>query len=128
MCVLRFPFFGVKMPRAELTDAPRPQVTGLKLSLIRRLRILYPENARPVVEPPVVSSVVLTERFHGIDYDVRSGGERECVLALQVPREECWTARKGTLYELDVVLRVEVECGFLQCVFPSDSGMARRRD
>ncbi|GAA5943299.1 hypothetical protein JCM3775_002609 [Rhodotorula graminis] len=100
--------------RAHVRNLSKRHVTGLKLSLIRRLRVLYPQDARPVVEPPVVSSVVVAERFHGIDYDVRSGGERDAVLALQVPTDECWTVRKGTLFELDVVLRVEVECGFLQ--------------
>ncbi|GAA6056922.1 hypothetical protein JCM3770_001324 [Rhodotorula araucariae] len=100
--------------RAKVRNLSKRHVTGLKLSLVRRLRILYPENARPLVEPPVVSTAVVTERFHGIDYDVRSGGERDVVLTLQVPREECWTVRKGTLFEIDVVLRAEVECGFLQ--------------
>ncbi|GAA5913662.1 hypothetical protein JCM8208_005895 [Rhodotorula glutinis] len=100
--------------RAHVRNLSKRHVTGLKLSLIRRLRILYPPDARPVVEPPAVSSVVASERFHGIDYDVRSGGERDAVVALQVPTDECWTVRKGTLFELDVVLRVEVECGFLQ--------------
>ncbi|BGP43081.1 hypothetical protein JCM10449v2_007096 [Rhodotorula kratochvilovae] len=100
--------------RAKVRNLSKRHVTGLKLSLIRRLRILYPEDARPLVEPPVVSSVIATERFHGIDYDVRSGGERDVVLPLQVPTEECWTVRKGTLFEIDVVLRAEVECGFLQ--------------
>lgn len=29
--------------------------------------------------------------------------------------EECWSVRRGTLFELDVLLKVDVECGFLAC-------------
>ncbi|GAA5995410.1 uncharacterized protein JCM10292_005155 [Rhodotorula paludigena] len=99
---------------AKVHNLSKRHVTGLKVSLVRRLRILYPADSRPLVEPPIVSSTILTERFHGIDYDVRAGGERDVVLPLQVPTDECWTVRKGSLFELDIVTRVEVECGFLQ--------------
>lgn len=90
------------------------QVTGFKVSLLRRLRILYPEDARPLVEPPVVTDTVAVERYHGAEYDVRGECERDIVLAMQVPKAESWTVRRGSLFELDLVLRVEAECGFLQ--------------
>ncbi|BGP34855.1 hypothetical protein JCM10296v2_006679 [Rhodotorula toruloides] len=99
---------------AKVRNLSKRHVTGFKLSLHRRLRTLYPEGSRPLVEPPIVSTMIATERFHGIDYDVRSQGERDVVLPMSVPPDECWTVRKGALFGLDVVLRVEVECGFLQ--------------
>lgn len=102
-------------------------MTGFKVSLLRRLRILYPEDARPLVEPPVVTDSVTSERYHGSDYDVRGECERDIVLVMQVPKDEAWTVRRGSLFELDLVLRVEAECGFLQCVV-SISGERREPD
>lgn len=81
---------------------------------MRRLRILYPEDARPLVEPPIVTDTVTSERFQGTEFDVRAECERDVVLSLQVPKEEAWTVRRGSLFELDLVLRIEAECGFLQ--------------
>jgi hypothetical protein len=106
-------------------DADYTQVTGFKVSLLRRLRILYPEDARPLVEPPVVTDSVTSERYHGSDYDVRGECERDIVLVMQVPKDEAWTVRRGSLFELDLVLRVEAECGFLQCVISTSISCER---
>lgn len=95
------------------------------MSLLRRLRILYPEDARPLVEPPVVTDSVTSERYHGSDYDVRGECERDIVLTMQVPKDEAWTVRRGSLFELDLVLRVEAECGFLQCVISTSISCER---
>ncbi|TKA52327.1 hypothetical protein B0A53_04795 [Rhodotorula sp. CCFEE 5036] len=99
---------------ATVRNLTKRHVTGFKVSLLRRLRILYPEDARPLVEPPVVTDSVTSERYHGSDYDVRGECERDIVLVMQVPKDEAWTVRRGSLFELDLVLRVEAECGFLQ--------------
>ncbi|GAA5969245.1 hypothetical protein JCM21900_005017 [Sporobolomyces salmonicolor] len=100
--------------RVRLKNATKRHVTGLSLSLVRRLRLVYPKDQRPISPPPIISKTITTEHFRGLEYDVRSGAEREVVLQLQLPKDECWTERKGTLFELDCFVKVEVECGFFE--------------
>lgn len=92
-----------------------PQVTGLKLSLLRRLRLLAPTSD----EAPLVTSSIHTERFHGVGYDVAANSERDLQVQMKVPDDqEAHSVRKGTLFEIDTFVRVEVDCGFLAYVVP----------
>ncbi|GAA5826733.1 hypothetical protein JCM11251_002872 [Rhodosporidiobolus azoricus] len=108
---------GAVRVEVRVRNASKRHVTGIKLTLLRRLRLL-PSPGQPSPSPdsdaPIVTSTILTERFHGIDYDVASNSERDMQVAVQVPPDtECWTVRRAGLFEIDCVLRVEVECGFL---------------
>ncbi|GAA6010528.1 hypothetical protein JCM10207_001347 [Rhodosporidiobolus poonsookiae] len=97
--------------RVKVRNASKRHVTGIKLTLLRRLRLLSSDSS---VDAPVVSTPVHSERFHGVAYDVASNQERDTTVEIHVPPDqECWTVRKGGLFELDAVVRVEVECGFL---------------
>ncbi|GAA5866799.1 hypothetical protein JCM1840_004270 [Sporobolomyces johnsonii] len=100
--------------RVRLKNATKRHVTGLSLSLVRRMRHVYPKDQRPISPPPIINKTITTEHFRGLEYDVRSGAEREVALQLQLPKDECWTERKGTLFELDCFVKVEVECGFFE--------------
>lgn len=76
--------------------------------------MIYPKDQRPIVAPPAITATVTSQSFNGLDYEFPAGEEREVFLALDVPpRDECWTKRKGVLFELDLFVRVEVDCGFL---------------
>ncbi|GAA5910036.1 hypothetical protein JCM6882_008435 [Rhodosporidiobolus microsporus] len=108
---------GAVRVEVHVRNASKRHVTGLKLTLLRRLRLLpAPGQAAPPSgdDAPTVVSSIVTERFHGIDYDVASSSERDVQLAMQVPPDtECWSVRRAGLFEIDCVVRVEVECGFL---------------
>ncbi|KAM0748386.1 hypothetical protein T439DRAFT_328365 [Meredithblackwellia eburnea MCA 4105] len=102
-----------------IKNLSRRSVSGLKLALCRRLRVLPKLSASGSPIPmnttaPVVMAIVNTDHFRGIGFDFPPGEERDVTLSTEVPvDDECWTVRKGTLFELDVFLRLEVECGFL---------------
>lgn len=65
---------------------------------------------------PIITSTIVLDHFRGIGFEFPVGEEREVFINTEVPLDESWTVRKGTLFELDVFLRVEVECGFLTYV------------
>ncbi|ORY88247.1 hypothetical protein BCR35DRAFT_301769 [Leucosporidium creatinivorum] len=100
--------------RARVKNASQKHVSGLKFSLVRRLRIIYPKGQQPVVAPPAITATIVSQNFHGAGFEFPAGEEREVILHIDLPpRDECWTKRKGVLFELDVLARVEVDCGFL---------------
>lgn len=89
------------------------KVSGLKLSLCRRLRILDGKGGKLKSSAPVITANVVQDHFRGVGYEFPSGEEREVMIYSEVAMDESWSVRRGTLFELDLLLRVEVECGFL---------------
>ncbi|GAA5962880.1 hypothetical protein JCM3765_005902 [Sporobolomyces pararoseus] len=98
--------------RLRINNTTKRHIPGVKASLIRRLR-LRRDPVREGPAPPQLSSSVTNVDFLGSDYDVRAGSEREVLVSLQLPKEECWSGRKGTLFDLDCFVRIQVEGGFL---------------
>ncbi|GAA5881782.1 hypothetical protein JCM16303_006449 [Sporobolomyces ruberrimus] len=98
--------------RVRINNQTKRHIPGMKVCLIRRLR-LQRDRGREGPAPPQLSATVTTVDFLGTDYDVRAGSEREILVALQLPKQECWTGRKGTLFDLDCFVHVQVEGSFL---------------
>ncbi|GAA6016111.1 hypothetical protein JCM11491_000671 [Sporobolomyces phaffii] len=104
---------GLLEVRVRINNRTKRHIPGVKVSLVRRLR-LHRDRNREGPAPPQLSTSVASVDFHGSEYDVRAGSEREVLVALQLPKQECWTGRKGTLFDLDCFVRVQVEGGFLE--------------
>ncbi|GAA5977745.1 hypothetical protein JCM5350_006165 [Sporobolomyces pararoseus] len=98
--------------RIRINNTTKRHIPGIKASLIRRLRLQRDRNKEGPA-PPQLSSSVTTVDFLGSEYDIRAGSEREVLVSLQLPKEECWSGRKGTLFDLDCFVRIQVEGGFL---------------
>lgn len=63
-------------------------------------------------------SVVHTDTFRGPEYEISANEERQVFISIQIPAEdECHTIRKGALFNVDVFLRVQVDCSYLAYVF-----------
>ncbi|KAL8279233.1 hypothetical protein RQP46_008270 [Phenoliferia psychrophenolica] len=92
----------------HVKNGSKRSISGLKLSLCRRLRIL---NANGTA--PLVTAVVHTEPFRGVGFEFPAGQERSVWITTEIPDVECSTVRHGTLFELDTHVRVDWECGFL---------------
>lgn len=99
--------------RSIADSLARSQVSGLKVAISRRLRILYPKNEQPVVPPPSIAATVFHQAFNGEMFDFPPGEEKEVMLRFALPKDECWTKRHGVLFELDVFATVTVNCGLL---------------
>ncbi|KAK4700391.1 hypothetical protein P7C70_g5859, partial [Phenoliferia sp. Uapishka_3] len=101
----------------RVKNGSKRNVSGLKLSICRRLRIL-PAKGRAAPPAPLVTSTILSDNFRGVGYEFPSGQERDVWISTEIPMDECWNVRKGTLFELDVHVKVDVECGFLALALP----------
>jgi hypothetical protein len=90
------------------------QLSGLKVNLCRRLRPVENRTQQVTgIASPSITSFVHTQRLHGVDYEFPPGEEKEIAVLLDLPSDECWTKRKGVLFELDVLARVQVESAHL---------------
>ncbi|SGZ24916.1 BQ5605_C023g09753 [Microbotryum silenes-dioicae] len=99
--------------KKHVSDELHAGVSDLKVSICRRLRIIYPEGQEPMIPAPIVTAVITSQSFHGAEFAFPPGEERECVIVVDLPREEVITVRKGKLFELDAFVKIEADGGLL---------------
>ncbi|SCV69398.1 BQ2448_2418 [Microbotryum intermedium] len=99
--------------QARVKNGTKKHISDLKVTICRRLRIIYPEGQEPMIPAPIVTSVITSQSFHAAEFAFPPGEERECVMAVDLPREEGITVRKGKLFELDAFVKVEADGGLL---------------
>ncbi|KAK4052725.1 hypothetical protein OIV83_002012 [Microbotryomycetes sp. JL201] len=95
--------------RARIQNLSKRHVSGLKVTLCRCLRRIYPKDVEPPRREVRVVAAIMTQQFHGVGFEFPPGEEREVHAQFLVPQQECWTKRRGTLFELDVYVRVELD-------------------
>ncbi|KAM0786815.1 hypothetical protein ACM66B_002247 [Microbotryomycetes sp. NB124-2] len=95
--------------RARIQNLSKRHVSGLKVTLCRCLRRIYPKDVEPPRREVKVVATVMTQQFHGVGFEFPPGEEREVHAQFLVPQEECWTKRRGQLFELDTYVRVEMD-------------------
>lgn len=97
--------------------------------MCRRLKPLSSSSSShsPLPLAPLVTDLIHTDHYRGQEYEVAPGVERDIVVLVRLPPwndngygkakgKECLTTRKGKLFDIEVLLRVEVECSSLLCV------------
>ncbi|GAA5942123.1 uncharacterized protein JCM15063_002011 [Sporobolomyces koalae] len=98
--------------RVRIKNTTPRHIAGLRVTLIRRLR-LHRDRNRAGPPPPQLSANVTSIDYLGTEHDVRAGSEREMLVNFELPKQECWTGRKGSLFDLDCFVRVQAEGSFL---------------
>lgn len=81
--------------------------------MCRRLRDARSSDTAAQTPAANIVATALTQQFHGLSFEFPPGEEREVIAQVTVPKEECWTKRRGTLFELDVFVRVEMDSSYL---------------
>lgn len=102
----------------RVKNGSKKNVQGLRLTMGRRLKLTTPIDPRSShahsKAAPVITSIIHAQQYRGKEYEVGPYEEREMRLDFHIPNEEgCRSVRKGKTFNLDIFLRVQVECGFL---------------
>ncbi|KAK4057483.1 hypothetical protein OIO90_001552 [Microbotryomycetes sp. JL221] len=95
--------------RARVQNLSKRHASGIKVTLCRSLRRIYPKDEEPTRRETRVVANIMTQHFHGVGFEFPPGEEREVLAQFLVPQEDCITKRRGTLFELDVFVRCELD-------------------